>query len=108
LKIFVLGANGFIGSHLIEKILAATDWAVVAFDLRDENMKRIGEGAKPEQFFSYTGDIFKEDSWIEKQVAACDVVLPLAGIAQPAYYLSHPLWTFELDFEQNLDRKSVV
>lgn len=28
--------------------------------------------------------------------------MPLAGIARPAYYISHPLWTFELDFEQNL------
>jgi nucleoside-diphosphate-sugar epimerase len=53
-------------------------------------------------FFFKKGDIFKENSWIEEQVAASDVVLPLAGVAKPAYYLSHPLWTFELDFEQNL------
>ena len=39
---------------------------------------------------------------MEEQVAKSDVVLPFAGIAKPAYYLSHPLWTFELDFEQNL------
>jgi nucleoside-diphosphate-sugar epimerase len=102
LKIFMLGANGFIGSHLTEKILTMTDWPIVAFDLNDSNMKRAGEAAGPERFSFHTGDIFKENLWIEKQVAASDVVLPLAGIAKPAYYLSHPLWTFELDFEQNL------
>jgi nucleoside-diphosphate-sugar epimerase len=99
LRVFILGADGFIGSHLIEKILETTDWSVVAFDLNDGNLKRF-EGF--ETFLMRKGDIFEEDSWIEDQVASCDVVLPFAGIAKPAYYLSHPLWTFELDFEQNL------
>jgi nucleoside-diphosphate-sugar epimerase len=94
-----LGADGFIGSHLIEKILETTDWPVVAFDLNDGNLKRL-ESARA--FAMKKGDLFGEDAWIEEQVAASDVVLPLAGIAKPAYYLSHPLWTFELDFEQNL------
>lgn len=99
MNIFILGADGFIGSHLIEKILATTDWSVTAFDLNDRNMKTI---AKSDRFSFRRGDIFKEDAWMEEQVAKSDVVLPFAGIAKPAYYLSHPLWTFELDFEQNL------
>jgi nucleoside-diphosphate-sugar epimerase len=84
---------------LAEEILRTTDWSVAAFDLNDENLKKFGSF---ETFFLRKGDIFKEDTWIEDQVAASDVVLPFAGIAKPAYYLSHPLWTFELDFEQNL------
>ena len=99
MKVFILGADGFIGSHLIEKILGSTDWAVVAFDL---NNKNIADFESSKRFSFKKGDIFKEDAWIEEQVASCDVVLPLAGIAKPAYYLSNPLWTFELDFEQNL------
>jgi nucleoside-diphosphate-sugar epimerase len=111
--VLILGANGFIGSHLIEKILATTDWSVVAFDLNDENMKEFKKEFKKEKEFKKNleregrfsfrkGDIFQEDRWLEEQVAISDVVLPFAGIAKPAYYLSHPLWTFELDFEQNL------
>lgn len=99
MKVFILGANGFIGSHLIEKILETTDWAVVAFDLNEGNMPALGD---PQRFLFRKGDIFKEDAWMEEQVAKSDVVLPFAGIAKPAYYLSNPLWTFELDFEQNL------
>jgi len=98
-KVFILGANGFIGSHLIEKILETTDWTVTAFDLNDEHMEKLS--GEP-RFFFKKGDIYKEDSWLEGQVAESDVVLPFAGVAKPAYYLSHPLWTFELDFEQNL------
>ena len=99
MRVFILGSDGFIGSHLTEKILQPTDWSVTAFDLNDENLKPF-ESSKT--LLVRKGDIFKEDAWIEDQVAASDVVLPFAGIAKPAYYLSHPLWTFELDFEQNL------
>jgi nucleoside-diphosphate-sugar epimerase len=84
---------------LTEKILETTDWSVAAFDLNDKNLKRFENS---QRFLMRKGDLFKEDAWIEDQVAASDVVLPFAGIAKPAYYLSHPLWTFELDFEQNL------
>ena len=99
MKVFILGADGFIGSHLIEKILATTDWNVVAFDRNDRNVDRFAGNQK---FMFHKGDIFDEDDWIANQVSRSDVVLPFAGIAKPAYYLSHPLWTFELDFEQNL------
>ena len=101
-KVFILGANGFIGSHLIEKILETTDWSIVAFDMYGEYLEEIERSVKEARFSFTKGDIFKEDFWIEKQIEASDVVLPFAGIAKPAYYLSDPLWTFELDVEQNL------
>ena len=99
MRILLLGANGFIGSHLTEKILDASDDEVVAFDIKGDNLECF---SGRERFSFRRGDIFEDDAWLEEQVTACDVVLPFAGVAKPAYYLSHPLWTFELDFEQNL------
>ncbi|MBQ9527412.1 MAG: bifunctional UDP-4-keto-pentose/UDP-xylose synthase [Fretibacterium sp.] len=99
MKIFLLGAGGFIGSHLTEKILNESGHEVVAFDLNGESLAPF---MGRERFSFHQGDIFKDTEWIEDQVAQCDVVLPFAGVAKPAYYLSKPLWTFELDFEQNL------
>jgi len=99
MNILILGANGFIGSHLIKGILETTDWRVDAFDLSGTNLEQYRNTTN----FSFTqGDIFTADEWLKKAVEAADVVLPLAGIAKPSYYLSKPLWTFELDFEQNL------
>lgn len=99
MKILILGANGFIGSHLTEAILERTGWQIKAFDLSDSNLGQFAD----HQSFSFTrGDIFTDDPWLRDAVEWSDAVLPLAGIAKPAYYLSKPLWTFELDFEQNL------
>lgn len=97
MKIFILGANGFIGSHLIERILKRTDWTVTAFDLRGDNLQGLGDRVSVK-----LGNMYDQDNWIEEQIELCDVVLPLAGIAKPAYYITDPLMTFELDFEQNL------
>lgn len=99
MHVLILGANGFIGSHLVDGILQSTDWQVEAFDLVDGNLAPFRDDPR----FSFTaGDIFTDDQWLKEAVERSDVVLPLAGIAKPAYYLSKPLWTFELDFEQNL------
>ncbi len=99
MNILILGANGFIGSHLIKGVLESTDWRINAFDLSGTNLEQYRDSTH----FSFTqGDIFTADEWLKKAVETADVVLPLAGIAKPSYYLSKPLWTFELDFEQNL------
>lgn len=102
MKILLLGANGFIGSHLTERILSGndtSDWQISAFDIEGGNLNKFIDN---KNFSFKIGDIFKEDLWLEDQVKNSDVVLPFVGIAKPAYYLSKPLWTFELDFEQNL------
>lgn len=99
MQVFILGADGFIGSHLIKDILAKTQHSVTAFDINFKNLKPF---ENHERFKFFQGDIFKADNLIEEQVKNSDIVFPLAGIAKPSYYLSNPLWTFELDFEQNL------
>lgn len=99
MKIFVTGINGFIGSHFLEMALAQTDWEIQGFDLNDNNITQFLDNPR---FSMHKGDIFKEEAWLNEQIKACDVLLPLIGIARPAYYISRPLWTFELDFEQNL------
>ena len=99
MKLFITGVNGFIGTHLLENILAKTDWEVDGFDIASTNLAPF-EGER--RFAFRKGDIFKDNEILEAEVIKADVVIPLAGIAKPAYYIKKPVWTFELDFEQNL------
>ena len=99
MKIFLLGAGGFIGSHLVQKVLESSDYEISAFDI---NTTRLEKFIGNKRFTCFKGDIFHETDYIREQIASSDVVLPFAGVAMPAYYLTKPLWTFELDFEQNL------
>ena len=99
MRIFLLGAGGFIGSHLVDKILTNTNYEVSAFDI---NTSRLEKYEGHDRFTCRKGDIFDDTEYIREQIKISDVVLPFAGVAMPAYYLTKPLWTFELDFEQNL------
>jgi nucleoside-diphosphate-sugar epimerase len=38
MEIFILGANGFIGSHLCEAILTKTAWKIHAIDILQDKL----------------------------------------------------------------------
>ena len=99
MNILILGANGFIGSHLSEAILAKTDWQIYAMDLTQDKLDAcIGNP----RFHLHIGDITKQKDWITEHIKKCDVILPLVAVATPALYVQDPLRVFELDFEANL------
>lgn len=99
MKILILGANGFIGSHLSEAILANTDWHIHAMDLTQD---KITTCLSHPRFHFKSGDMTKSQAWIRERIQECDVVLPLVAVATPALYVQDPLRVFELDFEANL------
>jgi nucleoside-diphosphate-sugar epimerase len=99
LTVLILGANGFIGSHLSEAILEKTNWNIIGFDQHDFNFKQL---LTHDRVQFKQGSIFDEHDWIEQAIQQADVVLPLIAIANPALYVKQPLRVFELDFETNL------
>jgi nucleoside-diphosphate-sugar epimerase len=98
-KILILGVNGFIGSHLVRRILAETEWEIYGMDLAAD---RLGSLADEPRVHFIEGDVSINKEWIEYHVKKCDICLPLVAIATPASYIRDPLAVFELDFEQNL------
>jgi UDP-4-amino-4-deoxy-L-arabinose formyltransferase/UDP-glucuronic acid dehydrogenase (UDP-4-keto-hexauronic acid decarboxylating) len=99
MKVLILGANGFVGSHLADRILRSTDWEITALDMFSNNVS--GHLGSP-RFNFLQANIFESGQWIEEQVKNCDAVLPLVAIATPKTYVADPLRVFELDFEENL------
>ncbi len=99
MKVLILGVNGFIGSHLVGRILHDTNWEVYGMDL---GTHKLTEHVGHERFHFVEGDITISKEWIEYHVKKCDVVLPLVAIATPKIYVQDPLRVFELDFEENL------
>lgn len=100
MNVLILGANGFIGSHLSETILAKKDWQIYAMDLTQD---KLTDCLSNPRFHFTAGDITKSKEWISEHIQKCDVVLPLVAVATPATYVQDPLRVFELDFEANLD-----
>lgn len=100
MKILILGANGFIGSNLIQHIVQhKPDWHITALDLGTD---KLGDLIDHKNVAFLKADMLHSRAWIEDQVKKVDVVLPLVAIATPATYVSNPISVFELDFEANL------
>ncbi|MCQ2377928.1 MAG: bifunctional UDP-4-amino-4-deoxy-L-arabinose formyltransferase/UDP-glucuronic acid oxidase ArnA [Victivallaceae bacterium] len=97
--IFILGVNGFIGSHVSERLLASGKYDVYGMDLRSNYVSHL---LGNESFHFHEGDITIDREYIEYHVKKADVVLPLVAIATPMEYTRNPLRVFELDFEENL------
>ena len=98
-KILILGVNGFIGHHLSQRIIAATNWEIYGMDMQTD---RISDLLPEKRFHFFEGDITINREWIEYHIKKCETVLPLVAIATPAAYVREPLRVFELDFEANL------
>jgi nucleoside-diphosphate-sugar epimerase len=99
MKVLILGVNGFIGSHLVHRVLGETDWEVFGMDLSSD---RLGTCLDSKRFRFLEGDIGISREWIEYHIKKCDVCLPLVAIATPGTYVKDPLGVFALDFEENL------
>ena len=98
-SVLILGVNGFIGSHLSERLLASGKYEVYGLDLRSNYITHLLD--RP-GFFFREGDISIHREWIEYHIRKCDIILPLVAIATPIEYTRNPLRVFELDFEENL------
>jgi len=99
-RILIIGANGFIGSNLCAHILATRDWHIDAMDLQSD---KLTECMGNRHFYFFEGDLRQHKNWVEDRIRECDIVIPLAAIANPATYVNNPLSVFELDFEANLE-----
>lgn len=96
--VLIFGANGFIGQHLVRRILDGKNWQVIANDLTDDNLRTYHNNPR---FEFYKGTILNT-KLMRKLVSRADIVVPLAGIATPKTYILDPLLVFKIDFEANL------
>ncbi|MCF7847339.1 MAG: bifunctional UDP-4-amino-4-deoxy-L-arabinose formyltransferase/UDP-glucuronic acid oxidase ArnA [Kiritimatiellales bacterium] len=98
-SVLILGVNGFIGSHISDRLLASGKYDVYGIDLKSNYISHLLD--RPDFHFR-EGDISIHDEWIAYHIRKCDIVLPLVAIATPIEYTRNPLRVFELDFEENL------
>ena len=85
-RILILGVNGFIGHHLSQRIITATDWEIYGMDMQTE---RITDLLSEKRFHFFEGDITINREWIEYHIKKCDTVLPLVAIATSGNTVSH-------------------
>jgi UDP-apiose/xylose synthase len=99
MEIAILGAGGFIGSHLVEHLAASGRHHVTAVDISCEKLAEL-----PVQSFTYRRcDVRRDHALLDEIIRGADVVVDLVAHANPSMYVTSPLAVFELNFLQNLE-----
>jgi nucleoside-diphosphate-sugar epimerase len=98
MKILVLGAGGFIGSNLVQHLVAGGKHEIVGVDLSDEKLAGIGGS----NFTFVKADVSRSDGLLETLVAESDVVADLIAYANPSVYIESPLDVIKLNFIENV------
>jgi nucleoside-diphosphate-sugar epimerase len=99
MKILLLGAGGFIGANLVERLLRDGLHEVTAIDIAGEKIEHLLDDKR----LSFIAcDIRSDGDAIEKLVKTHEPVIDLVALANPSLYVSRPLQVFELNFTENL------
>ncbi len=98
MRILALGAGGFIGSNLVQHLLAEGKHDVVGVDISDEKLENI-EGSS---FTFVQADISASEALVEDLIADADVVVDLVAYANPSIYIESPLNVINLNFIENV------
>jgi len=99
MNILLLGAGGFVGSHLVEHLQARGEHDVVGLDVADDKLPPL----PGPRFHFYRADIRTEPQMVDGLIRDADVVVDLIAYANPSMYVSSPLEVFDLNFIQNLE-----
>ncbi|MBN2207407.1 MAG: NAD-dependent epimerase/dehydratase family protein [Candidatus Aminicenantes bacterium] len=98
MSILVLGAGGFIGSHLVERLLDGGR-PVAAVDLSVDKLARVlGRPGLRVALNDIREPAFDLDGFVR----GADLVIDLIAYANPGLYVRMPLEVFRLNFEENL------
>lgn len=81
-SIAIVGAGGFIGSHLIDALLERTSWHIFAVDL---DFYRLQNRLQHPRIEFLCDDLKKET--VVSRIAACPIVINLAAICIPSRYM---------------------
>jgi UDP-apiose/xylose synthase len=99
MRVLLLGVGGFIGSHLVDRLLRAPQYVVEGLDLSDQKLEEV---LLSPQFTFVRGDIRHERETTRAMIERADVVVDLIAHANPSLYVAKPLEVFELNFTENL------
>lgn len=96
MKAFITGGAGFIGSNLVDRLLAAGHDVTVFDNFSTGRVRFLEEAMQNDRFHLITGDLL-EANIVTAAMAGAEIVFHLAANADVRYGTSHP----RKDLEQN-------
>jgi len=104
--ILIVGVAGFIGSHLLEKVIRERTWTVIGVDMVAPTKIQQLLGAEKKwasRFEFHQMNIVSAGDALKALVARCDICVNLAAICNPSEYIKQPVNTINSNFTDAQD-----
>jgi len=104
--ICIVGVAGFIGSHLLEKIIRERNWSVIGVDMVPPTKIQQLLGAEKKwasRFEFHQMNIVNASDALKALIARSDVIVNLAAICNPSEYIKQPVNTINSNFTDAQD-----
>jgi UDP-glucose 4-epimerase len=102
LKALVTGGAGFIGSHLVDRLVDSGYVVRVVDDLSTGSLENIHDPLKNGRVEFVEGDV-RNASVVERCVEGVDVVFHLAAVASVPFSVEHPHFTFDVNVKGTMN-----
>ena len=96
MKVLVTGGAGFIGSHLVDELLAQNHEVVVVDDFSQGNEANVAHHLSNPSFRLVRGDV-TDASLMDSLVRECELIYHLAAVVGVYYVLQDPLRTIRVN-----------
>ena len=90
----ILGAGGFIGSHLVERLAAGCGRRAIAVDISCEKIKHL----LPHPNVTFVNLDISDTDALAPHIERCGTVILLAALCNPSLYTTVPLAVIEANF----------
>lgn len=101
-RVLVTGGAGFIGSHLVDRLVSEGCEVKVLDDLSSGSLANIRGHVRSGRVSFVEGDVGEADV-VEKCVCGVDFVVHLAAVASVPFSVEHPVLTFEVNVDGTLN-----
>ncbi|MBP5248293.1 MAG: NAD-dependent epimerase/dehydratase family protein [Fibrobacter sp.] len=99
-SIALVGAGGFVGSHLLQALLQRTPWKILAVDLDFHRIQNL-KNEKDSRVEFLRADI--ADAEVIQKVSRSEIVVNLAAICTPSRYMSEAQAVIESNFSHPVE-----
>jgi UDP-glucose 4-epimerase len=101
-KVLVTGGAGFIGSHVVDRLVADGCWVRVVDNLSTGRLQNITGHLERDKVDFVEGDV-RDASVVEKSVEDVDVVVHLAAVTSVPFSVENPSFTFDVNVAGTLN-----
>lgn len=98
MRVLITGGAGFIGSHLVEGLLAKGNKVTIIDNLSTGNIDNV-KHLKSNPKFACVVDTIMDEKLMKKLISDCDIVYHMAAAVGVKYIIDHPLLSIQTNIK---------